>query len=537
MSTRSLCAARSWHWLSALALACGTPAVADTKFVETDRVRVVYFDPTGAYLVPYATQSYLNALNAQHARFGYVPDGKVNVLLQDFTDRGNATTILAAPRNRIYVEMAPATLAFETFSPGERIYTIANHELMHLVTSDPASPEDARWRRFFRGKVNPIVEHPETILYYFLTTPRAASPDWYHEGSAVFMETWYGGGLGRAQGGYDEMVFRAKVRDDDPFYDALGLEAKGTEVNFNVGANAYLYGTRFMSYLALQYTPEKTTQWFYRTSGTRRYYADEFQRIFGKTIDTAWQEWVAWERQFQQRNLEAVGQHPITPFQEVPARGLGAISRAHLSADQTKLYAAVRYPGRVPHLVSISLADGKVEELEEVRGAISYRVASVAYDPSSETLFYTRNNQTHRSIVAYDLNRKTSKLLLEHARIGDIAFNAADRSLWGLRTNNGFVILVRIPFPYTKWEPVHVFPFGEVALDLDVSPDGRYVSASVAGPDGDRSGMQVMQVRVMSTEKLLAGDATPVRRFEFGTALPEGFVFSADGRHLYGSSY
>ena len=47
------------------------------------------------------------------------------------------------------------------------------------------------------------------------------------------------------------MVFRAKVRDDAPFYDPLGLVSKGTEVDFNVGANAYLYGTRFMSYLAL----------------------------------------------------------------------------------------------------------------------------------------------------------------------------------------------------------------------------------------------------------------------------------------------
>ena len=41
----------------------------------------------------------------------------------------------------------------------------------------------------------------------------------------------------------------------------------------------------------------------------------------------------------------------------------------------------------------------------------------------------------------------------------------------------------------------------------------------------------------LAAEKLRAGDATPVRRFEFGTALPEGFVFSPDGRHLYGSSY
>ena len=89
----------------------------------------------------------------------------------------------------------------------------------------------------------------------------------------MFMETWYGGGLGRAQGGYDEMVFRAMVRDDADFYDPLGLVSKGTEVDFQTGANAYLYGTRFLSYLALEYSPEKLIDWLRRTDGTERYYA------------------------------------------------------------------------------------------------------------------------------------------------------------------------------------------------------------------------------------------------------------------------
>ena len=46
-----------------------------------------------------------------------------------------------------------------------------------------------------------------------------------------------------------------------------------------------------------------------------------------------------------------------------------------------------------------------------------------------------------------------------------------------------------------------------------------------------------MQLRVMSTAKLLEGDATAVSHLELGTAIPEGFVFSQDGRYLYGSSY
>ena len=83
------------------------------------------------------------------------------------------------------------------------------------------------FRRLFGGKVMPVAEQPESILYFYLTTPRVAAPRWFHEGIAVFLDTWMAGGLGRAQSGYDEMVFRAMVKDNAPFYDPLGLVSEG----------------------------------------------------------------------------------------------------------------------------------------------------------------------------------------------------------------------------------------------------------------------------------------------------------------------
>jgi hypothetical protein len=515
----------------------GLAGAQDLKIVETEHLQVVYFDPSGSYLAPYVTQSFVNSLNAQRERFGFVPDGKVALLLQDFSDRGNAAAVLGAPRNRIFIDIAPPVLSFETFSPGESIYTLANHELVHTVVGDQASDDERFARRLLSGKVAPAAEHPETILYNYLTNPRASTPRWYQEGSAVFMETWYGGGLGRAQGGYDEMVFRAMVRDQATFYDPLGLVSKGTEVDFQSGANAYLYGTRFMSYLALQYSPAKVIDWLRRGEGTERYYARDFERVFGKPLPVAWQDWIAWEQGFQQQNLAAVREHPITPYQEIARRGLGAISRACLSKDKSKLYAAVRYAGRVPHLVSIDIRTGEVSELVEIEGPVAYRVASIACDAEGGKIFFTSDNVTYRNLNEYDLKTGKTRELFAGARIGDLAYNAADRSLWGLRTNNGFVMIVRMPYPYREWQTVHVYPFGEIPFDLDVSPDGQLVSLSLAGPDGERSGVQVMQLRVMSSARLLAGDPTPLHRFELGTALPEGFTFSPDGRFLYGSSY
>ena len=68
--------------------------------------------------------------------------------------------------------------------------------------------------------------------------------------------------------------------------------------------------------------------------------------------------------------------------------------------------------------------------------------------------------------------------------------------------------------------------------DLDVSPDGKRVSASF----GEISGRQ--SVRIFDVDKLLAGDTTPVQEFDFGgSTVPSNFTFSPDGQYLYGSSY
>ena len=136
--------------------------------------------------MPHVTQSFLSGLAAQERLLDYVPDGPVNVFLRDLSDRGNASAYVA-PRNEIDFEIAPSNEPYETFSSADRFATTAVHELTHVATTDRASPEDARFRRLFHGKVTVDSAHPETLLYYYLTVPRGIAPRWYLEGSAVFM--------------------------------------------------------------------------------------------------------------------------------------------------------------------------------------------------------------------------------------------------------------------------------------------------------------------------------------------------------------
>lgn len=498
--------------------------------LETDELQLLYFDPTETYLTPRVIQTFHDSLERQHSILGYTPAEKTTVLLTDFSDYGNAGAN-SVPANSVIVDIAPMPLTFETGAPAERMYTIMNHELVHIATTDQAAAVDRRYRRLFGGKVLATPEHPESILYQYLTAPRKTSPRWYLEGIAVFLETWMAGGLGRAQGAYDEMVFRAMVRDDAHFYDPLGLVAEGTQVDFQVGANAYLYGARFMTYIAYTYSPDKLIEWVRRTDDSRRSYEEEFARVFGLRLNEAWQDWIAWEHEFQQENLDFIRQFPTTTHEDLAAAAVGSVSRAFYDADSNSLIAGFRYPGVVAHIGELSLQDGSTRHLEDIKGPMVYRVASIAFDPESQTVFYTADNYSWRDLIAVDRRTGKARRLLHDARIGEIVFNRTDRSLWGVRHLNGYAAIVRIPYPYVEWNLVHSFPYGTIVYDMDISPDGTLLSGSFGNVEGRQS------VRVHRIDTLLAGDMAPEGEFDLGDAVPEGFVFSPDGQYLFGSSY
>ncbi len=514
--------------LFACSVACAEKFQLDV--VETDQLKLLYLDPFQTYLVPHVVRNYHNSLEFQKEIFGWRPHEDPVVILTDLSDYGNAGAG-ASPYNGVSVYIAPASRTLETMPSSERIFMLMNHELVHIANMDVTNRQDRRWRNFFGGKPRQNDTHPESILYNFLTVPRLTAPRWYLEGAATFMETWMSGGLGRAQGAYDEMVFRAKVRDGSHFYSSLGIVSEGVAVDFQTGVNAYLYGTRFISYLSLEYSPQHVIDWLRRDEDSERYYSKQFLKVFGKPLDTAWNDWIAWEKAFQADNLQRVREHPLTPVQPLTQTPLGSISRSYIDAENNTMIGAFRYPGVVAHVGVLSLDDGRVRRVTDIKGPMKYRVASTAWDPQSRTLFFAEDNIAYRDLMAVNIDTGKKRMLLKDARIGDIVFNPSDRSIWGLRHLNGFVSLVRIPYPYEEWNLVHAFEYGEVPYEMDLSPDGSLLSTSIGEIDGSQ------YLRIYRTSELLAGSVNAIAQFDFSPAIPEGFVFSPDGRYLYGSSF
>ena len=125
-------------------------------------------------------------------------------------------------------------------------------------------------------------------------------------------------------------------------------------------------------------------------------------------------------------------------------------------------------------------------------------------------------------------------MLFEDARIGEIAFNR-ERPLAAAAcaTTNGVRhARARAAAVHGSGSRVHDFPYGTCRTTSTSRPTAGCLSASMSEVNGDQF-LRVWDI----DEAARPATSKPLSEFKFGQSVPESFVFSPDGRYLYGSSY
>ena len=526
---------------SLFVLFCIIESYSQLNKIVTNDFEIVSTNIQLDYVLPHAIRCSHNALNFHKNLFDYQPTEKTFIMFQDFGDYGNggATSI---PKNFISTCISPLNYSFESSVAGERVFSIMNHELVHITALDNASSSDLFYRKLFAGKVKNTNDHPISMFYSYLTSPRYYSPRWLHEGIAVFVETWMDAGTGNAMGNYDEMFFRTRVLENERIYSAQGLESEGTSLDFMSKANSYYYGTRFMSYIAYQYSPSNLIEWIKRKDGSKRGFANNFKHVFGLSISKAWDNWIEFEKDFQNKNIENLKLSPITKDEPIGDKALGGVSLAFHNKERNKIYVAVNYPGKIPHIAELDLKTGEIIRLKDVKGPALFNVTSLAYDEKNDLLFYTTDNNSNRDLNYYNIKTGKTTLLQKDCRIGDLAFNKIDQSLWGVRHLNGISTLVKIPKlnsespnkHYMNWEQQYTLSFGSDMFDLDISPDGEKLSAAVTDLNGNQF-LNIYDINSFTSKN--KEDIVFKEVFDFDVASPQSFKYSDDGTYLLGSSY
>jgi hypothetical protein len=496
---------------------------------QTEGLELVYFGNRYSYLVPHVVGTYKNAMQFHGVQWGYKNPG-TRVMLTDFSDFGSGGAT-ALPNNQVIIGIEPYSYAFSITPSNERFQWLFNHELTHISMADLPNRTDRFWRKAMMGKIIRDDQAPVSALWSYLTVPRWYAPRWYHEGIACFMETWMSGGLGRAMGGYDEMYFRSLVNENKPIYSVIGLDTEGTTIDFQVGANSYLYGTRFVDYLALEYGIDKLKKFYIRSDDSKRFYGAQFKKVYQEPVKKVWNDWIEWEKGFQKGNLDRIKEYPITQFKPIANKELGNISKYGYNPVTRKMYMAINHPGILSQIVEMDISTGKIRKLANLDSPMLYYSTHLAYDPDGEKIFISEQNSQFRSLVEIDGKTGKKRTLIRFSRTGDLAYNKKDRSVWGIMHNNGYSVVVRIPEPYDKAVPMYSAEFGKTVFDLALSNNGEMVSASLTGIKGEQS------LIVFQTAELEKGIKKYRKVYELEDNTLTQFQFSPDDQYLIGTSY
>lgn len=500
---------------------------------KTDEARMVFFDKNLSRYIPHMIRMFQNG-KALHEQIWttdsvYVPEAPL-LLLTDWEDDGNggATPL---PRSLIQIGMAPLSMSYYVNPSSERYRQLFCHEYTHIVMGDKYNRRDLAWRRFFGTKVGTENAHPISALWSYKSVPRWYAPRWYHEGIACFMETWLGGGVGRALGGYDEMYFRSIIDGGDELFSVVGLETEGTTMDFQVGANAYLYGTRFVNYLAATYGYEKLISFYNRTADSRTFFGNQFKNVYGQSLRKVWNDWRVAEKAHQEANLATIRKYPITETTTLTQEPLGSVSPLVYDSVNGKAYAAMNAPGGFAHITELDLKTHEMRKVVDVNGVQLYNPAFVALDTKGQRLIYTSNNSKMRALEVFDL--KTNKVVKKrkYQRVNNIVYDNASDCLYGLFSNAGSQSIVRYDHDIENAEVIYAFPFGVSVFDMAVSHDGKMISVTTQGDNGEHT------LQLFRTEDLAMAIFKPEKLVTWDDSNLGQFRFSLDDRYLIGSSY
>ena len=110
------------------------------------------------------------------------------------------------------------------------------------------------------------------------------------------------------------------------------------------------------------------------------------------------------------------------------------MSRGFVDEQTNSLVAAFRYPGEIGFVGTMDLATGKLRKLAELKGMMLYWVTSIAFDPESRKAYYVEDNRAYRDLFEVNIDTGKRKMLLRDSRIGDLAINPRDKSIWACGT-------------------------------------------------------------------------------------------------------
>jgi len=365
---------------------------------------------------------------------------------------------------------------------------------------------------------------PRIVNYIFggLMHPNQYMPRWYTEGIAVFDESRFTSG-GRIRSSIFEMYLRMDVHEDRE----ISIDQiNGSMSRWPYGHVPYLYGSKFLQYLADKYGEKVFAALGYLYG--QRMIPLALNTVLMKITDDnyvrVYDEWMAVLRNRYKTDIERLKEFGLTKVEYVTDHGENHDSPVMFpTGDKILFYNNDELPGRK----GWAILDLESKESEVVIKAFEDGGATVAPDGRrviTAEIAYTENEYRQYDLFLNDLERKTRKRLTFHQRAREPNFAPDGKHLAYVSYGPGSSHLrIMNVDSGDYWLPIPKNTFDQVFTPV-YSPDGRYLAFT-----GWRfNGFKDLYVYDFETNR--------INRITDDRNLDVSPSWSADGKTLYWSS-
>ncbi len=440
------------------------------------------------------------------------PRELVHVIIYDNGDDANGSATVL-PRNTITLFTAPPAAQGVLNDSDNWLRGLFYHEFLHILHMDTMSG--------LHLIVNALVG--KTFA------PNMLMPLWWLEGWAIFAESEFTGG-GRNRSSFFEMYLRAAVLEKR--FPRLDQVTNGPSF-FPQGTIPYLYGSRFLLYIARRYGKRKLTAISQHIGKLLLPYATNLtaKKILRKKYDVLWKEWHQFLRKKYEKVERRVKRHPLTPAKMLTHRAEGVGASQYFSKYRILFY--LNDKKRPPVLALYDKRRKKApswRRLFELNGEAHFHYRAAIERGVLSQVAVTRNLWYYNDLFLFDLHSRKPKRLTYGMRAHDPFLSVDGRRILFVRQKAGETSLWI--YDLAKGRAIKIFqpPLHAVISSPRFSPDERFIVCSMWFLGGKRD-IVLIDFQSKKMEKLTDDRAQDIEP----TFSPDGkiVVYSSDVDGIY----
>lgn len=405
-----------------------------------------------------------------HARlaplFQWTPAEPTDIVVTDEYDVTNGYTTFF-PSNRVIILLAPPDEVDSLEDNSGWLDTVITHEYAHVLHLDKA-------RGFPSGVRSVLGRATGYLLGFFDAFPNAYQPLWFLEGIATYYETDVARGYGRGQSSYFDMLMRMESAEGPKPLRQINQEVD----TWPHGYVPYLYGVQWYNYLVKRYGEDKVQKLVHNYSDNIvpfRILSNTAATV-GSDLDKVYSDFERERREHYGNQIAAVREKGEHVGERLSMEGYSA-TQARALPDGTVFYVA--FDGRNDPALRVWRAGAaKTEKVRKIHYG-----ARIDAHPTAGVLVaqpeVCRNVRYYYDLYRIDPQDGASTRLTRCARYRSAAWSPDGKRIAAIHHEFGKSSLDILDAGGKPMERLWSGAGDEVVADIDWSPDGSLIAASV----------------------------------------------------------